>query len=155
MSKTELPNQVVGGQAYLWTPGSCSLTLPPCLTPDHRFLPLAQPFLPGTWRARLPRPSAVASAPVSLTPPGEVELLTPRARPPAQPQFWASTRSPTCGSRLFSHLFLSLLLPQEWKSKIHIETTGSFHFILIPCPQTFLRGKPEPLSHSCFLWRIL
>lgn len=115
----------------------------------------SQPFLPGTWRARLPRPSAVASAPVSLTPPGEVELLTPRARPPAQPLFWASTRSPTCGSRLFSHLFLSLLLPQEWKSKIHIETTGSFHFILIPCPQTFLRGKPEPLGHSCFLWRIL
>lgn len=83
----------------------------------------SQPFLPGTWRARLPRPSAVASAPVSLTPPGEVELLTPRARPPAQPQFWASTRSPTCGP-VYSHIYSCLFAPPQ---RVEVKDTHRNH----------------------------
>lgn len=122
--------------------------IPALRDPGPQSLPSgSQPFLPGTWKARLPRPSAAADAPVPLT----LELghqhspsSGPAPGPPLAVQF------------ILTSIPVFLLLPQEWKSKIHIETTGSFHFILIlACPQTFLRGEPEPSGHSCFLRRML
>lgn len=108
--------------------------IPALLDPGPQILPSgSQPFLPGTWKARLPRPSAAADAPVPLT---------PRTRPPAQPQFWASTRSPSCGP-VYSHIYSCLFAPPP---RVEVKDTHRNH-------RKFSFYSYPRVSTDLFTWR--
>lgn len=138
MLKTELPNEVVGGQGlFMDASGSCSLTFPPCVSPGHNpslWLP-ARP--PGTWKARLPHPVLL---PVNLCPDPS------RCGGAADPRTWPPAPGPPLAVQfILTSIPVFLLLPQECKSKTQ-RNHRKFSFYSYPPVSTVLAFRVESRS---------